>query len=180
MANQKGFLINMQACYGCQTCEIACKVEHKLAQGVRWRRVRKRETENPASISTLSMSCNHCEKPECMRVCPVKAYSKRADGLVIQDHKRCIGCRMCIMACPYGAPSYDEKEGKVSKCDYCASRIDKGLMPRCVEACPANAIQADDLDTLRQQGNDQTIVGAPSPHISNPSIVIIPTKAVKR
>ncbi|WP_371364235.1 Anaerobic dimethyl sulfoxide reductase chain B [Sporomusa rhizae] len=179
MSNQKGFLMNMQTCYGCQTCEIACKSENNLARGVRWRRVRKLEIENPSSISTLSMSCNHCEKPECMRVCPAKAYSKRPDGVVVQDHARCLGCRMCIIACPYSAPSYDEKEGKVSKCNYCASRIDKGLKPRCVEACPGNAMEAGDLEALRKQGNAQTIAGAPTPHISNPSIVIIPTKAVK-
>lgn len=178
MAKQLGFYMNMQACYGCQTCEISCKSEHKLATGVRWRRVRKFTTNNPLALSTLSMACNHCEHPQCMKVCPAGAYSKREDGIVVQDHSKCIGCRMCIMACPYNAPVFDPKEGKTSKCNMCAERLDAGLLPRCVDACPGKALEQGDLEDLKKKhGQEQAVVGSPSPKITNPSIVINPTKA---
>lgn len=180
MAQQKGFYINMQGCYGCKTCEIACKSQNKLAAGVRWRRVRTLKSEAPPAVSTLSMACNHCEKAECMRVCPVSAYSRRPDGIVVQNHGRCIGCRMCIMACPYNVPTYDPKEGKTSKCDLCAKRLDSGKKPRCVEACPAGALEVGNLSELQSQyGQDKAVIGSPAANITNPSIVINPTKTVK-
>jgi DMSO reductase iron-sulfur subunit len=178
MAKQLGFYMNMQACYGCQTCEISCKSENKLPAGVRWRRVRKFTTDNPVTASNLSMACNHCDHPQCVKVCPAGAYSKRPDGIVIQDHKKCIGCRMCIMACPYNAPVYDPEEGKTSKCNLCAERLDAGLPPRCVDACPGKALEYGELlDLQNKYGREQAIVDSPSPHITNPSIVINPTQA---
>lgn len=177
---QKGFYMNMQACYGCQTCEIACKSKNSLPPGVRWRRVRAFTSETPPALSTLSMACNHCNHPECVRVCPVRAYTKRPDGIVVQDHGRCIGCRMCIMACPYHAPSFDPKEGKTSKCNYCVDRVDQGLPPRCVEACPASAMAAGELaDLKRQFSGGNAIQDSPPADITGPSVVINPTKATK-
>jgi Fe-S-cluster-containing dehydrogenase component len=174
--------MNMQNCYGCQTCEIVCKSKNNLPEGVRWRRVRTFTTETPPSLSSLSMACNHCKKPECMRVCPVNAYSKRADGIVVQNHSRCIGCKKCIKACPYEAPSFDPQEGKTSKCDYCADLVDQGLPPRCVETCPASTstMEAGELTALqRQYAGDTAIKGIPSAALTGPSVVIKPTKATK-
>ncbi len=97
------------------------------------------------------MLCNHCEKPPCVRVCPTKATFKRPDGIVMMDYHRCIGCRFCMAACPFGARSFNWKDprpalkhvnaeyptrtkGVVEKCNFCADRIDAGLLPACVEA----------------------------------------------
>ena len=109
------------------------------------------------------MLCNHCDNPPCVNVCPTQATFKRdSDGLVMMDFHRCIGCRYCMVACPYGARSFNWKEpkpfvkdinlrfplrtkGVVEKCNLCAERIAKGMVPACVEACEANAITFGDL-----------------------------------
>lgn len=124
------------------------------------------------------MSCNHCDDPQCLKVCPADTYTKRADGIVIQDHDKCIGCQMCIMACPYNAPVYDPVEGKTSKCNMCADRIDEGLKPRCVESCPTGAIEFGEIEDLRQKHITNWALlekryGVPDHTISHPNIVII-------
>lgn len=175
---QYGFVINLQDCYGCKTCAVVCKSENQTAKGVQWRRVRELRTENPNTINFLSMSCNHCDEPQCLKVCPVSAYTKRDDGIVIQDHERCLGCRSCVMACPYSAPQYDPVEKKVSKCDMCVDLVDQGLKPKCVELCPGNVLKFGDIEELRAEyGNDIDVIerqyNLPSHKISKPNIVII-------
>ena len=88
---------------------------------------------------------------------------------------------MCIMACPYGVPQYDPEEGKTSKCSYCKERIEQGLEPRCVEACPGGNIIAGDLEELRAKYSGvQEFPGTPIAGITNPSIIINPAKAFKK
>ena len=179
MSNQVAFYMNMERCTGCKTCEIACKSERKLPIGIRWRRVRDFETDNPVSVSHLSMACNHCEDPACVKACPVKAYSKRPDGIVVQNHAACIGCKACISACPYAAPVFDAAENKVSKCDYCVDRIAQGGVPRCAEACPNDALVVGTLDELQAKyGKVRTVKGFPSPDATKPAIVFKPTKTM--
>ena len=180
MSKQVAFYMNMERCTGCRTCEVACKTERQLPAGVRWRRVRDFQSESPPSVSHLSIACNHCEDPVCIKVCPVKAYSKRADGIVVQNHAACIGCKACIGACPYAAPVFDARENKVSKCDYCVERVDQGGVPRCAEACPNDALIAGPLDELQRKfGRVRTVKGFPSADATKPAIVIRPTKATK-
>ena len=83
--------------------------------------------------------CNQCTHPACVQVCPVGATYRTADGVVLIDHKYCIGCRYCVQACPYGARYFDEKKGVSDKCTWCYHRITKGLQPACVEVCPVGA-----------------------------------------
>jgi len=83
--------------------------------------------------------CNQCTHPACVQVCPVGATYKGADGVVLIDHKYCIGCRYCVQACPYGARFFDEEKGVSDKCTWCYHRITKGLQPACVEVCPVGA-----------------------------------------
>ena len=107
--------------------------------------------------------CNHCENPPCVKVCPTKATFKREDGLVMMDYHRCIGCRYCMAACPYGARSFNWKDprpfikeikqdfptrtkGVVEKCSFCEERLAKGLKPACVETCAAKALIFGDLN----------------------------------
>lgn len=118
-----------------------------------------KETKN----KLFTVMCNHCDNPACVRVCPTKATFKRADGIVEMDYHRCIGCRYCMAGCPYGARSFnfqdprpfiDEQnktyptrtQGVVEKCNFCSERLDKGLLPACVEACKKGAMVFGDLD----------------------------------
>lgn len=179
MTKQYGFLIDIKRCYGCKTCSMACKSENQTPPGVLWRRVREYETDSPNSEGFISMSCNHCDDPQCMKVCPADTYHKRLDGIVVQDHEKCIGCRMCIMACPYNAPVFDPQEGKTSKCNMCAERLDEGLPPRCVASCPAGVLKFGEIEELRKiHTTDWAVVEAryhmPDHRISGPNVVIIP------
>ena len=89
--------------------------------------------------------CNHCTHPACVQVCPVGATYKTEDGVVVIDHKYCIGCRYCVQACPYGARFFNEEHGVSDKCEWCYHRITKGLLPACVEVCPVGARVFGDL-----------------------------------
>lgn len=180
MAKQYGFVINIQDCYGCKTCAVACKSKNNVAKGINLRKVREFNSDDPNSQSFISMSCNHCDEPQCLKVCPVSAYTKRDDGIVIQDHERCLGCRSCVMACPYSAPQYDPVEKKVSKCNMCVDLIDQGLQPKCVELCPGKVLKFGEISSLRAEyGNDIEIIERryhmPSHKISKPNVVIIAT-----
>jgi Fe-S-cluster-containing dehydrogenase component len=93
----------------------------------------------------LPKLCNQCEKPPCVQVCPVAATYKTGDGIVLVDRDRCIGCRYCIQACPYGARYLDPHEHVADKCTWCYHRITRGLMPACVEVCPVGARKFGDL-----------------------------------
>lgn len=142
-----GFVFNGAKCNGCGACVIACKEEKQLPDGV-WLRTRR---ENPVTTAFITQGCNHCEEPACLAVCPVKAYRKEFDGLVIQDHAKCVGCRACVAACPWHVPSFSKTEGKVYKCDACVKRLAQGLVPACAASCPMGAIEFGPIDELRQK-----------------------------
>jgi molybdopterin-containing oxidoreductase family iron-sulfur binding subunit len=114
----------------------------------------------------LPVLCNHCDNPPCVRVCPTQATFKRADGIVVMDYHRCIGCRFCMAACPYGARSMNYRDprpfiaeinpdfptrckGVVEKCNFCEERLAKGQLPACVEACKEKALIFGDMDDPR-------------------------------
>lgn len=176
--SQYGFVIDINNCYGCKTCSVACKSENQTAPGVTWRKVREIRSDSPNRIDFISMACNHCEEPACMDVCPVNAYSKRDDGIVLHNYEACLGCRSCVMACPYSAPQYDPVAKKVSKCNMCVDRVDQGLIPRCVESCPADVIKWGKIDELRAEYGDdidvvERIYNIPSRKTTKPNVVII-------
>lgn len=109
-----------------------------------------------------------------MKNCPTGAiYKREEDGLVIQDHEKCIGCRMCVWSCPYETPQYNEKEGKVSKCDGCFDLIDKGENPVCVDSCVMRAIEFGEIDELREKyGDHANLKVLADPNMTKPSITI--------
>lgn len=166
-----GFRVDIERCFGCHACEMACKNEYQLEPKIRWRKL---YPINESSYSLpernhMSLACNHCEKAECVRVCPVKAYSKREDGIVIHNQKRCIGCKMCMMACPYEVPQYNERLKKAEKCNMCAEKLDKGEQAACVAACPAEALSIIDLESDYQYDLVSELPGYPNPVITKPT-----------
>lgn len=137
-----GWNIDLTKCIGCHSCYVACKAENRTPLRTDWRKVVMRESGKfPAvKLEFISLSCNHCDQPACLKSCPVDAISKRADGVVLIDQEKCIGCRYCIFACPYGAPRIDTDTNKVSKCTMCFHRLDAGLLPACAATCLTGAI----------------------------------------
>jgi len=176
-----GMVIDSTACAGqadCQACQRACHEAHNVPdlpearQEVKWiweeprERVfpfQDRDGYGPQPETLLPVLCNHCQDPPCVPVCPTQATWKRADGIVMMDYHRCIGCRFCMAACPYDARSFNfvdprpyvapgndvyptRTQGVVEKCNFCEERLAEGRLPACVEACPAGALTFGDLN----------------------------------
>lgn len=180
---QKGFYFDMTTCIGCKACQVACKDRNNMDVGALFRRVYTFEGGKypKPKIYNLSMSCNHCANPKCVENCPTGAMYKREDGIVMSDRSKCIGCRLCIWSCPYAAPQFIEKEGKVGKCDLCASLIDKGEDPACVASCVMRAIHYGDIEELRKKfGGTADIKGLPDSGITHPSVTINPKNEAKK
>ncbi|MDO4606040.1 MAG: dimethylsulfoxide reductase subunit B [Bowdeniella nasicola] len=185
MAEKLGFYFDQTVCNGCKACQIACKDKHDLPVGVTWRRVVEYTggtwqkdgnsvTPNVFSYYT-SISCNHCEDPICVKVCPTTAMHQNEDGTVSVDPHKCVGCRYCEWACPYSAPQYNPELGHMTKCDLCADYRAEGQDPACVAACPARALDWGPIDELRAKyGNTDNIEPLPDPSITRPHLVITP------
>ncbi len=143
-----GFLVDLDLCMGCKACEVSCKVENSVPLSS-WRLRVKYVDQGlfPNTSRTFTpLRCNHCESAPCERICPVSALHYLDNGIVNIDSSRCIGCAGCIMACPYGAIYMDPESNTADKCTYCAHRIEGGLMPACVVACPVEANIFGDLE----------------------------------
>jgi anaerobic dimethyl sulfoxide reductase subunit B (iron-sulfur subunit) len=188
MAKQLAFYFDSSACTGCKACQAACKDKNNSPLGVIWRRVFhyggggwvKQDgfwVPNDVFAYSVSIACNHCQKPVCMEVCPAAAISKRDDGVVSIDTSRCIGCRYCEWACPYGAPQFDEQAGHMTKCNFCADLLDQGQNPVCVDACNMRCLQFGELAELRAKHGLLNEV-APLPEAAHtwPSLVVNPHK----
>lgn len=151
-----GMVIDLDRCTGCGACVTACKVEFDLPLGV-WRIWLKEENRgvfpNVKKVVVPAL-CNHCDYPICVRNCPTESTFKHADGFVLQRPNRCIGCRACIVSCPYNArhllPATRtdmQKPTVVSdKCSFCIHRVSRGLAPACVAACPTRAMIFGDVN----------------------------------
>jgi len=145
---QYRFAFAMEACVGCHSCEAACAEQNGLPPGTAWRRVGEIEGgEFPHTRRLhLSMSCNHCLEPACLIGCPTDAYVKLDNGVVAHRADECIGCRYCTWNCPYSVPVFQPDRRIVTKCDMCRPRLDAGLEPACVGACPTRAISVEKVD----------------------------------
>ncbi len=142
-----GFVIDHRKCIGCHACTVACKSENLVPVGSfrTWvKYIEKGEFPNTRRYFTVER-CQHCEDAPCVTICPTRALFKRDDGIVDFSSDRCIGCKSCMQACPYDALYIDPNSHTAAKCNYCAHRTDRGLLPACVVVCPVNAIIAGDL-----------------------------------
>jgi len=163
-------VIDLRRCIGCYGCQVSCKAEHGTPPGVFFARVVKHEDGQYPMVRQLSLPvlCNHCDEPPCVDACPTGASFVWEDsGIVDIDHDKCVGCRTCMMACPYGnryfnngpqnyyeagATAYEEKRvhrhqtNVVMKCNFCRDRVSQGKDPACVANCPAYARFFGDLD----------------------------------
>jgi formate dehydrogenase iron-sulfur subunit len=140
---QYRFHFDMGKCIGCKCCVVACNEQNGNPASINWRRVGELEGGffPNATLSFLSMGCNHCLEPTCLEGCPVDAYSKDPlTGIVGHSADACIGCQYCTWNCSYGVPQYNAERGVVGKCDMCHGRLSLGQTPACVGACPEGAI----------------------------------------
>jgi len=151
-------LTDVTKCIGCLKCVVACKRTNKLELDVPriWQKNDGLSAENWTSILAkpgkhyVRKQCRHCLEPACASVCPVGALHKTKEGAVVYDSDKCLGCRYCMMACPYGIPRYDwdQQVPYVRKCIMCYDRIKTGGQPACTEACPEKATIFGDRDEL--------------------------------
>jgi len=136
--------IDEKLCWGCRTCEVACKQENRAAEGVKLIAVRedgqRQSADQPEIVYQVNL-CRHCADPPCADACPEEAISKRDDGLVIMDYELCTGCQACIAECPYDAIAFDDDKDVAQKCNLCHHRVDQGLIPACADnVCLAHCI----------------------------------------
>lgn len=188
---QLGFFIDVAKCTGCKTCAVSCKDKNNLTVGRNFRRVTEyaggqwKEVDGAWTQDVYayytSISCNHCEDPACVKVCPTGAHAKReSDGLVLINTEDCIGCKKCARACPYGAPQFDKENKVMTKCDACVDRLAMGLNPTCVDSCPQRAIEFGELAALRAKYGDlAAIAPLPAAEKTRPSLVIRAPRTAK-
>jgi anaerobic dimethyl sulfoxide reductase subunit B (iron-sulfur subunit) len=193
MSKQLAFYFEQKHCTGCYTCQIACKDKNNLEVGEQFRKVYEITGGNYTKKGNaiiqdiyafwISVSCNHCIDPICVKKCPTGALEKRLeDGVVVVDKNKCVGCTSCVKSCPYEAIQYDSSTKKVSKCDFCLDLIESGKDPVCVSACPMRALDYGELEVLNEKyGNINETEGLPSSNITQPALVITPHKnAIKK
>jgi len=187
--NSMAFYFDSSVCSGCKTCQVACKDKNNLPMGILWRRVyeisggewvKEEDCWAPKlSAYFLSMSCNHCRDAVCMSSCPTKAIQRTEKGIVFIDQNRCMGCRYCEWACPYGAPQFNEETGKMGKCDFCRDELDQGKKPACVSACPMRALDFGTQQELESKYGNNTVFPLPNPEICKPTSVIKPHQSTE-
>lgn len=140
-----GMVIDVAKCIGCFRCVEACREENGFPIGKEGTQVRFVGYKYGRPV-WLPLLCFHCSEPPCVHVCPTGASYKRADGIVLVDYRKCVGCHLCVWACPYEERFWDERKDYPIKCVFCYRRVDKGEVPACVEACPNRVRVFGDLN----------------------------------
>ncbi len=182
---QHGFHFTADNCIACHACEAACSEKNQLPAHISFRSVGYVEGGSYPAYSrmNISMACNHCDDPVCLKGCPTRAYTKFAEyGAVLQDPETCFGCGYCTWVCPYNAPQLDPVEGQVSKCNMCVDRLEVGLKPACAAACLGGALDFGVIETAPENREQikNTIPGFPTPDITNPNIRFQQTRSLPR
>lgn len=166
---QYALWIDLEHCVGCNACTMACKSENNTPLGVDYNRVIEVEEgdfrdarKTPGTkVHFVPMPCMHCGRPACMAACPVGAITKREeDGVVLLNKDKCIGCRYCAWACPYGAPQFNAEAKVMEKCTLCVHRLEKGQLPACVTTCISRTRffgELNELTTLIREKRARTV-----------------------
>lgn len=153
----KVIVCRVERCLGCRSCEMACALEHSASKDLREAvrespRPQRRVTVETAGAGGLPIQCRHCEDAPCVAVCPTGALHRETDlGPVLLERDYCIGCRMCMLVCPFGVIGLARDGKAVVKCDQCIERTAAGQDPACVSACPTRALQYVEIDDYIRQ-----------------------------
>jgi Fe-S-cluster-containing dehydrogenase component len=152
-------IIDHISCWGCKTCEVACKQENDAPEGVKLIAVFEEgfnAADDKTDVIFQSNVCVHCDEPACVESCPEEAIAQRDDGIVVLDEETCNGCQLCMYACPYHAISFDTQKDVAKKCNLCHHRVDNGLIPACADnVCLAHCIYFGDPDDIQLQINEK-------------------------
>ena len=180
---QHGFFFTADNCIGCHACESACAEKNETPAHLAFRSVGYVEGGSYPDYKrmNISMACNHCDDPVCLKGCPTRAYTKHAEyGAVLQDPETCFGCGYCTWVCPYNAPQLDPVKGQVSKCNMCVDRLEVGLKPACVSACVGNALDFGVIENTPENREQckTSIPGFPDPSITQPNVRFQQTKSM--
>ncbi len=187
-------LCDANRCIGCRGCQVACKqwnendefmpIEENGVKSVNrgsyenppqlsartWTKIRFTELEYAGKFHWVftKLQCMHCEYPACVEACIVGALEKRPDGPVTYDDRKCIGCRYCMVACPFGIPTFewDKPLPWIRKCTFCADRLGEGLEPACVQTCPTDALQLGERDELIAEAHKR-IAAEPEKYVNH-------------
>lgn len=167
---QFGIVTDLNRCVGCLACMVGCKMVNDVPIGNYWNKTLrigpnpKAEGAGPDQVDLyfLTVQCQHCADPECVKVCPTGASHKLEDGTVQIDKAKCIGCQFCAMSCPYNVRYLNEEERVVEKCTLCEQKIAQGELPQCVAQCGSRARFFGDLE----QGVDGFEAPAPPQALS--------------
>ena len=169
----KALLYDATMCIGCKQCEAACAEKNKLPYGDAIAAESQQSDHKFTVVLTkgdkfMRKLCMNCSDPACASVCPVGALRKTAAGPVVYDENRCMGCRYCMVACPFGVPKYEWNKvlPRVQKCTMCADRVSTGRPTACAEACPTGATKFGDRDDLVAEAQ-QRIRNNPSQYVNH-------------
>lgn len=145
-----GMTVDQKLCVGCNACVLACKNENAVPEGEArcWTVQAERGVFPLLTMETRSERCNHCEDAPCVNACPTQASHYEDGGIVVVDPEKCVGCKACIVACPYEV-RYMHPDGYVDKCTFCIHRVREGKDPACATVCPTKALTFGDLDDPR-------------------------------
>ncbi|MGB9612565.1 MAG: 4Fe-4S dicluster domain-containing protein [Candidatus Margulisiibacteriota bacterium] len=147
----KRVYLNLDLCCGCRSCAAACAYGHHVQSLLGHARLEK--------TAELPLHCFHCDQPACAAACPNEAMQKQQDGTVLRSQFKCVGCKSCVVACPFGVIQADLSRQIVPKCDLCLDRLAEGEIPRCVQTCTSGALSFVEIDE-QVVAEDKNLVSA--------------------